>query len=80
MDTYKFVTNYDDWEGLYDVDGLLIDEGHTLNLIELFNKGYINSIKSYHIETIEIVGDWLAVEGSLPATYKEFKEKERQCG
>lgn len=75
MSSYKFVTNYDDWEGLYDVDGLLIDEGHEVNFIRLFNEGRLDS--SYKINEVEVVGEWLQWEGNLPPTFKEFEQKEK---
>ncbi len=70
MSTYKFVTNYDDWEGIYDLDGTLIEEEHILNFIRLFNEGWLK------IEEIEVEGDWLQEEGNLPFKYEEFLAKE----
>lgn len=73
MSSYKFVTNYDDWEGIYDIDGLLIDEGHVVDFIRLFNESRLDP--SFKIEEIEILGEWLGVEGNPPRTFKEFEEK-----
>lgn len=74
MSTYKFVTNYDDWEGIYDIDGILIAEGHHLNFTKLFNEGYLKS--GHKIEEIEVEGYWLQEEGSLPYKYVDFLVKE----
>lgn len=72
--SYIFVTNYDDWEGIYDTDGLLIDEGHKLDWINLFNNGFLS--KPAQIITVE-AGYWLQDVGSLPYKYEDFIKNQR---
>lgn len=69
---FTFVTNEDDWEGLY-MDDNLVEEGHTIALqwvVEYLNNGYSEW------KQLVVKGEWLYDEGALPATLTELLEKE----
>lgn len=71
---FTFVTNHDDWEGLY-MDDNLVEEGHTIALqwvVSHLNNGY-SEWKQLVVE-----GEWLYDEGALPPTLTELLEKENR--
>lgn len=67
----KRLTNatYDDWEGWY-LDGKLIAEGHTVTANQL--------LEALKVETnsIDIQGEWLEMQGSLPHNESEVRQLE----
>jgi hypothetical protein len=75
-----FVTNHDDWDGLY-VDGALIWEGHpnkreTLTRTVAAASGKKTTLRFGSLEK----ADWLYEHGSLPQTLAEVIELERAAG
>ena len=64
MENLTLVTNYDDWEGLYD-NGKLVLEGHSIRKEEILE--YLG-IK---VKILEADGDYLYKYGRLPVHLKD---------
>lgn len=65
-----FVTNYNDWEGIY-LDGKLVDQGHSLDLVQTLKRLGID------VRVVEPSHDWLMSRGRLPDTLDEVVERPR---
>lgn len=68
-----FVTNEDDWQGVY-VDGQLITDGHTIDYSALFDRLIGETISSTKWRVVD--EDWMQEEeGYLPSNLFDVKLK-----
>ncbi len=67
-----FVTNEDDWQGVY-VDGELVTDGHTINYSALFDRLVGETISSTKWRVVD--EDWMQEEGYLPSNLFDVKFK-----
>lgn len=69
MSKFQFVTNGDDWQGLY-VNDVLVVQGHTLSA-----RDWLNAIDTVaYAEAHEVSQDWLESVGDLPESFKRIPE------
>lgn len=70
MENKVVIISADDWEGLF-VDGVLVDEGHTLNEGESRKKYLASICKKYNVTLDEIQEGYVT---------EEYEEKLNDCG
>ena len=64
-----FVSNYDDWEGVY-IDGKLFEEGHDADWLRVLEHLGHRIADSIYADT-----EWLQARGSLPKDIKDVKRE-----
>lgn len=65
-----FVTNEDDWHGVY-VDGYLVTDGRTIDFSVLFDRLVGETISSTEWRVVDY--DWMQEEGYLPSSLFDVK-------